>query len=226
MPYLILVLVFIILGYHAYQKTPKAKGRKGEKQVDRVLKQAALKHGGVELWDLMYEDPRSSSQIDNVLLTQRALYVCEVKNYRGRIFGSADQASWTMTLITPYTKRNKKGKKVKKSHLSKHRFYNPVQQNTTHIRKITHVLEGYPVVPVINLVVFGYKADVSMLQNLESVLSIKKLQKHIDVTESMLPEILSVEDQIGIVDRLHEMNITDKKARKAHVANIRLRYKT
>ena len=226
MPYLILFLVLLFLAYQAYQKTPNAKGRKGEKQVDSILKQAALTHGGVELWDFMVEDARSTSQIDNLLLTQRALYVCEVKNYRGRIFGSPQQASWTMTLLTPYTKRTKRGKRVKKTHLSKHRFYNPIQQNSTHIRKLQHVLEGYPSMPMINLVVFGPKADLSAIQDLPNVVSVNALARVIAATEQTLPERLSVEEQVDVIDRLHEMNITDKKARKAHVQNLRVRYKS
>lgn len=224
MPYIIIGFIVFVLSLKKLLKLAKVKGYLGEKQVDRVLKQAALKHGGLECWDMMFEDDRSSSQVDNLLLTQKALYVCEVKNYRGRIFGSPTQEQWTMTLLSTFTKRNKRGRKVKKTHLSKHRFYNPIRQNTTHIKKIKHVLTNYPEVPIINLVVFGPKADVSNVAHLREIVPVKHLLKTVASIESSLTQILSTEDQIDIIDTLFGANITDKRARKAHVKNLKIRY--
>ena len=224
MPFVIIIIV-IVLAYQAYLKTPKAKGIKGEKMVGAILKKAALTHGGIELWDWMVQDDQAAAQVDNLLLTQKALYVFEVKNYRGRIFGSPTQLHWTMTLLTSYTKKTKRGKRVKKTHLSKHRFYNPIMQNQTHIRKLTHVLEGTPTVPIINVVVFGSKADVSEVSSIKEVVSYRHLMRLIDQYEASLEVCLSIEDQIDVVDRLYEADIRDKKARRAHVKNLRLKYK-
>ena len=224
MPYVMIGLIVFVLSLKKLLRLAIVKGYLGERQVDRVLKQAALSYGGLECWDMMFQDDRSSSQVDNLLLTQKALYVCEVKNYRGRIFGSPAQEQWTMTLLSTFTKRNKRGKKVKRTHLSKHRFYNPIRQNTTHIRKIKQVLEIYPNVPIINLVIFGPKADLSNVAHLKEVVPVKHLLKTISSIESSLNQTLTIENQIDMIDVLFLANITDKRARKAHVKNLKIRY--
>ena len=79
MGYVLFFIGIVVTGIVMYFRTPKGKGIIGEWRVHRVLKSAAKKYGGIELYDFMFEDNRSSSQIDNMLLTNKALYVIEVK---------------------------------------------------------------------------------------------------------------------------------------------------
>ncbi len=220
----VVIILFMIL---AIVQTNTFKGYWGERSVNTHLKALALKTGGLEMRDFMFEDTRSSSQIDNMLLTPKALYVIETKNYNGMIFGSLNQQHWTMTVKHVNTYKNKRGKTYKKTNISKHQFYNPVKQNQTHINKINNLTEISKLVPIYNIVVFCKKAVINTLVNDDKifVVGIKDLQATILTIESSLSKTLAIDEQAAFIDTLYDINITDKKARKAHVKNIKLQYK-
>jgi len=226
MIYYYFIAITIVLIFVSISQTPKFKGWIGEMRVHRVLRKIAKQEGGLELHDFMFEDDISSSQIDNMLLTKKALYVLEVKNYSGYIFGSETQTDWTMTVkhVNKVTGRN--GKIYQKVHISKHSFYNPIMQNQTHIRKIKNLTNISEFIPIYNVIVFGRNAllkDVSHSPSCKVLLH-KELFRYINSMESQIQSELSTEKQMEIVDMLFLHNITDKKRRKKHVKDIRVKY--
>ena len=221
----LMVIVFIIV--LAILKTNTVKGIMGERSVGKVVKKIALQTGGLEMRDFMMRDARSSSQIDNMLLTQKALYVIEVKNYKGMIFGGPHQQNWTVTVKHVNKKRGRGGRVYKRTNISKHQFYNPLKQNQTHINKITNLTDIQDTIPIINVVVFCRRALVKVEGTMPSntyVASINKLAKLIDQVESRTEYALSLTEQMTIVDTLYRLNITDKRERKAHVKNLKVKY--
>ena len=79
-----------------------------------------------------------SSQIDHVVITDRGITCVETKNYSGRIYGDVSQQQWTQVLA--YGK-------------VKNKFYNPVKQNWTHVKRLSELLgKDYP---VYSMVVFA-----------------------------------------------------------------------
>ncbi len=224
---LYVLVILLVAGIVLLLNSPAFKGYLGERSVGKDLKKAALKHGGLELKDLMLEDDHSSSQIDNVLLTQKALYVIEMKNYRGMIFGDEAQNNWTMTLLHTNKRRSRSGKVYKRTSVSKHAFYNPIRQNATHIRKIKNVCQLPPDVPIINIVVFGNRADLSRLSTAQEahVVKVKNLGNLIAEIEKRIQTTISLERQIEIVDELTHHSISDRKRRKEHVRRLKAKYK-
>lgn len=219
MLYIISILGLVLLIFN----TRWFKGYYGEWQVNRKLKKLAKLYGGLEFHDLMLEDHRSSSQIDNVLLTSKALYVIEVKNYGGYIFGNEENQYWTQTIKHVNTKKSRSGKIYKKTSISKHKFYNPLKQNKTHINKIKSLTDIDDYVPIINIVVFGNRAylrDVTH-SNETYVVNVSQLHKLIKRLETEIEEEISNDNMIYIVEQLFEHNIEDKKRRKEHVKRIR-----
>jgi hypothetical protein len=216
------LLVFLI----AFLQSNKFKGMYGEYGVNKILKKIALKTGGLEMHDFMVEDSRSSSQIDHMLLTQKALYVIETKNYKGMIFGSLTQQNWTMTVKHVNKKKSKSGKVYKRTNISKHSFYNPVKQNQTHINKLNALTDISKTIPVYNIVVFCKRATLNaqIASDNTYVINSKELLSTIDSIESSLDSTLTLNQHIDFVDTLFDINITDKKARKAHVKNIKLQH--
>ena len=97
-----------------------------------------------------------TSQIDNIFMSQKAIYVIEAKNYQGFIYGSEIQSSWTLTRKTTKTYQNKRGKSYQKSFINKYSFYNPIMQNQTHIEALKKLIKTS--VPTVNLVVFSNQA--------------------------------------------------------------------
>ena len=222
--YVLFILVLVIL---YITSNPNYKGWVGEKQVEKVLKDCALKYGGLEFRDFMFEDDKSSSQLDNMLLTQKALYVIEVKNYNGHIFGSEENLNWTVTVKHVNKKRSKSGKTYKKTSISKHKFYNPLKQNKTHINKIKNLTNISNEIPVFNIVLFGKKAYLRDVTHSSSVYVVhySELKGLINKLEEGIETQIDLEVQSDFVDVIYDINIVDKKRRKGHVKNLKEKYK-
>jgi hypothetical protein len=77
-------------------------------------------------------------QVDVVVATSVGIIVFEVKRYSGWIFGTGYQKQWTQVLAFG---------------LEKHRFYNPVIQNKTHIENLKRQLNQGNV-PFFSVIVF------------------------------------------------------------------------
>lgn len=79
------------------------------------------------------------SQIDLVVATSQGLLVFEIKDYSGWIFGHFRQKYWTQVLA--YGKE-------------KHRFYNPIMQNNSHIQALRENLPHNHGIPIYSIIVF------------------------------------------------------------------------
>lgn len=71
------------------------------------------------------DDDGATTQIDHILVSRYAVFVLEVKNMKGWIFGSERDPQWTQSLIG--------GKK--------HQFQNPLRQNYRHIKCLSAFLK-------------------------------------------------------------------------------------
>lgn len=80
------------------------------------------------------------SQIDLVVATPQGLVVIEVKDYSGWLFGNEKQRYWTQ--ILNYGRE-------------KYRFYNPIMQNTGHIKALREQSEQFARLSIYNIVLFG-----------------------------------------------------------------------
>ena len=88
--------------------------------------------------DLVVTVNVKSSQIDHLFINGNGLYVIETKNYSGQIYGSEKSREWTQVLA--YGKE-------------KHRLYNPLKQNATHIYRLKEAVKIN--MPIYSLVVFA-----------------------------------------------------------------------
>lgn len=129
--YVILVITIVVFIYNYYLKLPSTKGKFLEGKIDKILKKISLEVGGFEFRDYMIPYGDKTSQIGNIFMSQKAIYVIEAKNYQGFIYGSETQSSWTLTRKTTKTYDNKRGKTYQKSFINKYSFYNPIVQNQT-----------------------------------------------------------------------------------------------
>lgn len=86
-------------------------GIQGEYDVKNVLIKIAQEcgEGSFQLRDILLSKNGYTSQIDNILVTRKAIYVIEVKNYDAWIFGNDTSKYWT---------------RIKYEYKSK--FYNPI----------------------------------------------------------------------------------------------------
>lgn len=84
------------------------------------------------------------TEIDHLVVSAYGIFVIEVKNYRGWIFGGEKQPRWTVQRFR-----------------SKHQFMNPLHQNYKHTEAIKHVLglNGKDNDAVHSIVVFSQRAE-------------------------------------------------------------------
>jgi hypothetical protein len=115
-------------------------GAVGEFKVDFLLKKFTDKHK-FTVRDLLLVRNSKSTQIDNILFTHKKIYCIETKNYAGWIYGTETANSWTQTF-------NNYGK------LTKNSFYNPLTQNSGHIKSLSSFLD-LPFNVFENIVVFS-----------------------------------------------------------------------
>ena len=206
-----------------YLYPPLPKGIVGEIYVKRILKRFIRKNkSGFQFRDFLINADNGTSQIDNILFTKKGIYVIEVKNYHGHIYGSQNNLNWTMT--TKKTYRYKSG--YTKTYYDKFKFYNPIKQNTTHINKLKSVYDSRDL-PVFNIVVFGngaYLKDVSH-ENGIYVINMSQLSKLIIYLEENMPDKLHENKLIEESEILFGLNIEGYKARREHVKRINEKYK-
>jgi hypothetical protein len=204
--------------------SPKAKGTRLENKIHQLLENLALKNEGFALKDLMLPMGDSTTQIDNVLITPKAMFVIEAKNYKGRVFGSINQDQWTLTSKTTKTYKNKRGKSYQKSFINKYQFYNPIKQNETHVNALKkYTKAGFP---IYNLVVFGKNTDLNEISDglNQKVINIRRLNKSIHKLSDLLDNSTESSELVSIKDKIIRDNISDKKLRKKHVKSIKKMY--
>lgn len=178
------------------QKSPEAKGKRGEIIVSKILH----KLDGTVYDDYMLVDENNiSHQIDHIFINASGIYVIETKNYAGRIYGNDNQNQWTQVLA--YGK-------------AKNYFYNPIKQNYTHIIALKKIL---PKTCFYLCVVFT-QSNIQYI-NSNSVFTPKGLKKYICSNSNIN---LSEKELIEINQILSENRNTDKNI-KEHVAEIKQR---
>lgn len=220
-----IALLIILWALIVYTKSTHYKGWILEWKISRAFEQIARKFGGMQFQNIMIPFNGGTQQIDNVLLTSKAIYVIEAKNYSGFIFGSLNNEKWTMTSKTVKTYRNRGGYKYKKSFINKNTFYNPIKQNQTHVKAITTLLKS-PSIPVLNIVVFGQKANLKEINtdDLHPVIHFNELKSRVKKYEHHHSDKVTHEALAGFVDDLFFYNIKDRKLRKAHIKEIKQKY--
>ena len=142
---IISLLVFLILFQEFRDKklletvTNKNRGTRTERKL--VLK--LLKYGipaQTIFHDLYVKMPNGKfSQIDLAVATKVGIFVFEVKDYSGWIFGSGYNSQWTQVLAYGN---------------SKYRFYNPIMQNSKHISDLKKQLKQFETIPFYSIIVF------------------------------------------------------------------------
>lgn len=142
---IIAILILLVAVGIEILTSPEAKGRAGEEKIYTILERIEG-HKRILANCYLPNGNSGTTEIDLILLHETGIYVFESKNYSGWIFGSEDQQFWTETF------RGANGK------AQKQRFYNPLWQNTTHIRALKRVLKDRKN-PYYSYVVFGNNCE-------------------------------------------------------------------
>lgn len=197
-----------------------SSGEQFEKDIDSILTRVATQTGGKCFRDIMIEINDFSCQIDNILLTNKALYVIESKDYSGWIYGSFSQEYWMQTFA--HYRNRYSGKTV-----SKFKFYNPIKQNQNHIKFLIDKFPQIKSIPIKNFVVFGKLATLKNIQkktNDSYVITIRHLQSTLIEAEHQVSKEINQYLHADIINGILSANITDPTKRLEHVKRVQKKY--
>jgi len=191
---ILIVLCTILKIYY-----PKFRGIMGEFWVKLELGKLP-KNKYIVFNDIMIKDEKGTNQIDHLVLSKFGIFVIEMKNYYGLIKGKEFDNKWCQYL----------GK-------NKSYFINPIHQNYGHIKSLSNLLkldDKY----FISVICFSNQAKIdvksSSIVTQVDFLDNEILKYNENIVDSDIKELANV-----IIDN----NIEDKKSRKQHVEDIRIK---
>jgi hypothetical protein len=205
--------------------TPKMKGWLGEYFVKKILIKLAIQLEGLQYHDLLIGEGEQSTQIDNLFITKKAVYVIEVKNYAGRVYGHQYQDQWSQTIRYDNKKKTRSGKVYTKTHIAKNQFFNPIKQNQIHVNAIKNMLNKRQQLPIYNIVVFMNRTNIqniTMVDDKAFLINRRHLRKTILKLEKQHQKV--IEDLITVDQEVMAKNVMSKSNLKAHVRKLKKKY--
>ncbi len=152
---------------------------------------------------------KSTTEVDMIMISQTGIYVFESKNYSGWIFGNEKQKNWTQTL--------KNGKK--------HKFFNPIWQNNTHINALKYALELEEDI-FKSYIIFSERCTLKKItltsENIK-VIRINRLIRELNKDISESKELLSKDQINSIYNELSQYILVDENTKQEHIESIKNR---
>ncbi len=181
---------------------PRQLGKKGEKQVGRVLKKYARFSDVKILNDVYLPLYDETTQIDHILIAPFGVMVIETKNWAGSIYGDPAEEKWLQVVGN-----------------DRNYHYNPLKQNKTHIDNLRHLFRKENVYRV-NLegaVVFaGSKVSLYCPRNVP-VMTLKQFKKLLKKPAYAADNKVDVQKVYGAIAK---NQVTDKKRISEHAKNV------
>jgi hypothetical protein len=120
-----------------------------------------------------------TTQIDHILISTKGVFVIEVKNYSGWIFGNEKSDQWMQSIYRV-----------------KSRFQNPIHQNYRHIKAIQQLLDFLPKEQIYSIVVFSGSAEFKTpIPN--GVVYLNQLVNHLNTFQEDIISINRLESCVG-----------------------------
>ncbi len=171
----IAILIFIVVAFVALlivflrntvfstiESDVKRAGRRGEQFATQIIKET-LNEKEVLLTNLKLSFDGKETELDNVIINNRGIFIIEVKNYGGELVGDADDYEWIQSKITDA------------GHFYQKSVKNPIKQVKRQIYILAEYLKQYD----IDVWVEGYVFFVNMNSPVENNI-VLKTQKDIN----------------------------------------------
>lgn len=179
----------------------KIKDAIGEFNVNTRLK--FLGNEYIVLKDILIKSSNNStSQIDEIILSEYGIFVIETKNYKGWIFGNEKSENWTQIIFK-----------------ERYNFRNPVKQNWSHIYALRNILSNFPNIKYFPIVVFT--GDVTLKEIESSIPVIYDNQINNTIKNLSSEKCISLKELKQIKSILESSEIKEKVIRKEHIKTIK-----
>lgn len=159
--------------------------------------------------NILLESNNYTTQIDNLLITSKAIYCVECKDYVGSIGVYEYGQKWYQNLGD-----------------ESYEIYNPIKQNSTHINFLTNNLKSISKLPRINIIVFSdectLKNDKIRADNVHVIYK-SELTRLIKSYEMILKDKISHDVLINIKDQLIELDHFSLEKIQEHIEGIKRR---
>lgn len=186
---------------HLSTVTSRKRGTISERNL--ALKLLALNFDSRAIFHDVYIKKRNNdyTQIDLVLPTKVGIFVFEVKDYSGWLFGNCNNKNWTQMLAF--------GKE-------KNRFYNPVKQNQGHIGALKYQLSGIGEIPYYSIIVFYGDCELKEISNVPT---------HTEICYSsevsrVISRIMSTQPDVNYLNKHKVMKVLQQGVKNGEDENI------
>ena len=166
-PALIALFVWLIkelseLDFSHIETPEKRAGRRGERYASAIIREILLEDD-VLFTNVSVVADGKQAEFDNIIVNKNGVFIVEVKNYSGKLYGQEDDFEWIQNKITPG------------GHFYQKKVKNPIKQ----VKRQVYVLSRYFKNNGINVWIDGYVFLVHMNSPVESSY-ILKTQQDID----------------------------------------------
>lgn len=206
-----IVLALIIISALIFIRIKNCKtkkiGIKGEKKVAKKLYSFSSIRGFKVINDIYFPLYDKTTQVDHVLIGFFGILVIETKNLSGEVYGDPKKQDWLHIMG---------GKNREK----KHKLYNPLLQNQTHIDCIRHILgkENIYNIQMESLVVFANTKLQLFIPKKLPIITINKLSKYLRHDRFQKDNNIDVD---LIYNTLMKYKTVDKKLLSRHNKNVK-----
>jgi hypothetical protein len=154
------------------------------------------------------KDDGALTEIDLIMLHGSGVYVFESKNYSGWIFGNEADLQWTQSFRNGH----------------KERFYNPIKQNSAHIKQLRRFLPGLAADAIQSVIVFSERCELRKITLTSHRHIVVKRDQVLRAVRSVANrQALSPTDIDVIYQRLFpqtQLTAREKETHRQHVADI------
>lgn len=199
--FLYLGLALLLAVLLSVLRSPRFKGWRGERAVQRLIRQQLNPLVYVDVHNVTLPTPDGgSTQIDHLIFSPYGLFVLETKNYQGWIFGTEKQREWTQQI---FKKRSK--------------FQNPLRQNYKHTQTLQSLL-GLEPEQVHSVIAFVGDCEFKT----EMPANVTRGDGFIRHIQSFTLPVWRPEQMQGLLDKLEEVRLQPSRAtHKQHVAHVK-----
>ena len=147
-----------------------------------------------------------TTEIDVLAISTKGIYVFEMKNYAGYIYGSEKDTHWTQVFNLR----------------TKHKFYNPIRQNYAHTKAIEKYL-SINEASIIPMVVFSNRSKLSKINVSRDtvVLEISDAIRHIKRVERHSNDMITTTDIEKYIEMLMDKTLMDKETKNTHIEQVK-----
>lgn len=188
-----IITLFFIL------KSSWFKGKIGEFHINFLLKRFLDNEDFHLLKNITIPCKSGTTQIDHILISKYGIFVVETKNYKGWIFGSEKQKTWTQVIY-------------KKSY----KFQNPLHQNYKHLKCLEDIL-GISDHYFFSVIIFSNEATFKT----KLPINVTFPKKAINYIQSQQQELLSHQEVQGILKKIQSVQLKPGlKTNFLHIQNL------